>query len=689
MRSSEMSYDGGVAALPLASAFALLAARALPIHFEYQPNDLGIISVVSRMQYPKQQETFWMLFGVGVGMLLVWSLARFLRRRSVPVGSVVGMEALGCAALLAVLWLPGFAGVAACAIATAGVARFAARGGAPGSPPAPEAPPAAEPGSSHLRAVLWRAVLWLAVMLALALLMAPNIWAHLWNVTQGVPDAELTHNNFKFLAETGQHLAWANSSLHGGMQGRDFFCLYGPFFDLGLVGFWSLFGRSVATSGFYFALARVAAWVCLFAVTAVMVRRRSVILLLPFLVPFVNLRVGLALLAFFFFFLWLRSERRSCCAVSGIAAGISVLYSQEYGVAFLLAAAVGFALRRDRRAALIFAAGLAVVVAPTLFYYAVHGALGPMLHDVVTYPRYVMAGYANLPFPLLLPSLPLDLSELGSRKSAVLRLSYAVPAVCVAGLVLSVDISRLDWRRPLASLQEIAGRLDRDPAYLATFLMAFFGLISFRSALGRSDLSHLQAAMPGVAAVLCACADRALDLWRAGRERRPLAASRTALLAAFILLGGFVQTVTPLANAVQSVGDATKIARFGHHPKGSLRVLRVVRWVQLNTGPGEPVLFLPNDAAYYYLADRPNPIRFVLGHQVVGDDHRREVLFDLRNRPPRYIVWDHAALVVDGIPHEQVFGGEIMRFFEENYEEEISFGTVEILRRKGAPRGRP
>jgi hypothetical protein len=526
-------------------------------------------------------------------------------------------------------------------------------------------------------------------MFALGVLLGPGFWIHVANVAKGIPDAELTHDNFKFLAEIGQHLAWANSALRGGFQGRDFFCLYGPFFDLGLVGFWSLAGRSVAASSLYFALMRVVAWVCLFAVAAALVRRRPLVLLLPFLVPFVKLRVGFALLAFCFFFLWLRSDRRSWCVPSGIAAGISVLFSQEYAVAFLFVAAVGFALRRDHRAALVFAAGFAAVVAPTFLYYAVHGALGPMVHDIAIYPRYVMAGYANLPYPLLLPALPLELSEFGSRKSAILRLSYAVPAVCVAGLVLSVGISRIDWRHPLASLREIAARLERDPMRLAAFLVALFGLVSFRSVLGRSDLSHLQAAMPGAVVVLCLGVDRTLDLWRAGRKLRPLAVSRTALLVAFILLGGFVQTSTPVANAVQSVRTMASLARFGHQPVGSRRVLRVVRWVQLNTAPGEPVLFLPNDAAYYYLTDRPNPIRFVVGHQIVGDDHRREVLSDLRSHPPRYVVWDHDALVVDGIPDEQVFGDEIMRWFEENYEEEIRLGTVEILRRKGAPRGRP
>ena len=273
--------------------------------------------------------------------------------------------------------------------------------------------PASRPPPPRPNAAFRASVLWLAAMFAIAALLGPGLGIHLSNVAKGVSDVDLAHDNFKFLAETGQHLAWANALLQGGLQGRDFFCLYGPFFDLGLLGFWSLVGRSVAASGLYFALIRFAAWVCLFAVIATLVRRRSLILLVPFLLPFVKLRVGLALLAFIFFFFWLRSDRRSWCVPSGIAAGISVLFSQEFGAAFVFVAAVGFAVRRDRRAALIFAAGLAAVVAPTLLYYAVHGALGPMLRDIAAYPRYVMAGYANLPFPSLVPSLPLDLSEVG------------------------------------------------------------------------------------------------------------------------------------------------------------------------------------------------------------------------------------------------------------------------------------
>jgi hypothetical protein len=58
MHSRSESYDGCVAALPIAAALTLLLARWLPIRFEYRPNDLGIVSLTTQARYPIQQEMF-------------------------------------------------------------------------------------------------------------------------------------------------------------------------------------------------------------------------------------------------------------------------------------------------------------------------------------------------------------------------------------------------------------------------------------------------------------------------------------------------------------------------------------------------------------------------------------------------------------------------------------------------------
>jgi len=541
--------------------------------------------------------------------------------------------------------------------------------------------PVADPPSTLFR--------WLPLFLAAGILLAPSFWVHWFNVTHAVPDAELSFDNFKFMAETGQHLAWADALREGRLHGRDFFCLYGPLYDLGIVGVWSAFGRSVAGVGFYLACTRVLGWACLFLAVAALVRRKPVLLVAPFLLPYVKLRVGLALLAFCLFAVWLRTGRRSFAAGAGVVTGASLLFSQEFGLAFALAALVGFAIRRAGQAAALFGAGLLVPLVVVFGWYAHAGALVEMLRDIAAYPGYVIAGYANLPYPGLVPALPLDLGGFGRESSTFERFGYALPLVYVAAAALAIDVGRFDVRRPLVSARAAVVSLAADPVRLAAFTLAVFGGISFRSALGRSDLGHLQGIAPAAVALLCLAFDRLFAALGEGGAARRIAGARVALLAVFVVGSGFVETAAPIESASRSVRSAARLAVAGYEPAGSRRVLRVVRWVQLNTAPGEPVLFLPENAAYYYLTGRASPIRFVLGSQIIGDEHRAEVLADLEARPPRYIVWDHDALVVDGIPHEQVYGAELLDFFDANYVIETRLGTIEILRRVGAPAGRP
>jgi hypothetical protein len=114
----------------------------------------------------------------------------------------------------------------------------------------------------------------------------------------------------------------------------------------------------------------------------------------------------------------------------------------------------------------------------------------------------------------------------------------------------------------------------------------------------------------------------------------------------------------------------------------------VVRWLQLRLSPTDAILFLPNDAAYYYLLDRPSPIRFVMGHQIATDADRTEVLAALRRAPPRFVVWDHGALRVDDLPDARVFGPELLRWIDEGYTEQARLDDVSVLERR-APEGRP
>ena len=674
---SRSDTDAMLAALPLAAGFTILLARFLPIRFSYRENTLGIVSLATLERYPLQQETFWLLFSALALGLLAWALARAFGRKDAPPGTQATVLAFSVLGLMLTLWLPGGAGGLALGASAAAALSLARSGG--GLAPLPEAQPRRE------RRASWPGRLFLlAVGALLCATLTPGIWLGVWNVVHATPDVRLVADDFNFHAEIGQHLAWADAIRRGALQGRDFFCLYGPLHDISLVGWWELTGRSIAAYKLYVSFGRAVSYGIAFLLCAALVERKSLVLLLPLLLPYVDLRIGLPLAGLLLLVLFLKSGKRWLSLTAGLIAGISILYSQEFGLAFLITAVVAFGVTRELRAATGFALGVAVPLALVLGWFAAQGALGAMLSDVVQYPGYMLAGYAKRRFPSLIADLPLHLSALGGPE-VFLRLGYTVPFICAATLLVAVPVAALRPRHPLVWVAEAAEALRRRPLRLATALLALFGAISFRSALGRSDLIHVLMVVAPAALLVVVGIDRLIASWLADPGRRGLVATRAVALTLLILLSGMLEKATPLLAAQYSREFIGRLVRAEYAPRGDRHVQRVWRWVLLHTEPDEPVLFLPDYASYYYLTRRPSPIRFVLGHQIVTDAHRAEVLAALQARPPRYIVWDDGLLAVDGIAPRLFLGAPLVDWIGTAYAEETRIGTARVLRHRDSP----
>jgi hypothetical protein len=684
--SGSQERSAALAALPIAAAAALLAARWLPLRFEYRPNELGIVSAATEALYPHQQETFWLLFALAFGTLVVVAAARWLARAGLAPGRALCVEACGAACLASALLLPTPLSVASALAAVAG-ARAAA--GPPGGAAAPEPASGPGPGAPRpARSALGSLALGVA-LLVLAAALTPGLLVDAWNTAHGVADERLVRDDFTFQGEIGQHLAWADALRRGRFHGRDFFCLYGPLQDLGVAGFWALAGRSIAAYELHHSIARALGLAALLGLAASLLSRRAFALAIPFLVPWVSLRIGLALAGLGLLFAWLRTGSRAFAALAGVLAAASLLYSQEFGLAFALTSALAFALYRDgRAAATCFGVALASA-SPLLAWYAANGALAPMLRDLVGYPAAMLAGFGKLPFPSLAASLPLGSGGLGAQESLLLRMGYALPAVAWAAILLALRLDRLDPRRLLASAAELVRALRQDSGRATLLLCGVFGLLTFRTALGRSDLVHVVAALPPAALLFALAGDRLYSAWRERRAPGALVVWRAAALALFALAAGLAEAPRPLRALARSASDAAALWRHGSQAVGSREVMRVVRWLQLHSEPDEALLFLPNDAAYYYLLDRPSPIRFVMGHQIATDAHRAEVLDALRREPPRFVVWDHGALRVDDLSDERVFGRDLLGWIEAGYAETARLGDVAILERRSAGAGGP
>ncbi|MGI9590089.1 MAG: hypothetical protein ACR2P8_01875, partial [Myxococcota bacterium] len=304
----------------------------------------------------------------------------------------------------------------------------------------------------------------------------------------------------------------------------------------------------------------------------------------------------------------------------------------------------------------------------------------PMLADLTGYPGYIVAGYAKLPFPDLAAAPPLPLSAWGTRELLPLQLGYGIPAIVLGAFLLALPVTLLRPSALRAGLRELPASLRADPERTLLLAVASFGLLSFRSALGRSDVIHMIAALPAAALLLAVAFDRAFGLWREGRAARALAAWRSLAVVLLLAHVGFTLASRPLAQVRETLVWLGEPTRWAEQARGDANINLVTRWIREHTVPEDAVLFLPNDAAYYYLTDRPNPIRFVMGHQMVTKAHRQESLERLRQDPPAFVVWDDGALRVDGLSDEQVFGGELLGWIRSRYERATRIGPVEILR---------
>jgi hypothetical protein len=454
----------------------------------------------------------------------------------------------------------------------------------------------------------------------------------------------------------------------GAWPGVDYFSLYGPLMTLGLKTTWDLLGRSVAGATLYFELISALGAIAAMALAAWHIRRPALALLVPCLALPIRGRYGLGLMGIFLFSSAMRSGRALPMLAAGATAGTALLYSQEFGLAFLVCAGIGMAISGGARTRLTFLAGFSLVLGAVLLWLQLGGALEAVLRDMVEYPTLVMAGFGKLPFPAIVPALPLSLTGALSGRTLLLRLGYATVAVYVVALLLIVRVDRLRPASLTLDVRRLLQEFRADPDRLALALIAVYGLIAFRSAMGRSDTANLVQASGCAGILLSVAVDRSLDLARIPAVRA-LASWRLAGLLLFGWVGGFFQYSGSILvqSGQETVAAIEAIASGSYAPRGDPSVARLVAWALDQGVPDGELLFLPSQAAYYYLTDHRSPIRFVVGHEMVTDDHRRESLDRLRAHPPRYIVWSPHSIVLDEIPHEMYLGAELMRWIREEY----------------------
>ena len=676
--SLEVPLTGVLAALPLGACIALLAAEWLPIQFAYRPNELGIVSPATLARYPVQQEPFWYVASVVIGLGVSALVALALYRRAPSGRRALAAEIASVGTLVAAL-VAGTPGLrVACVLAGGALTLSLALLWVPRSQGPLPVDTASPSGGARADLPGWS---WVALLVALSVALTPSFLRALVAGATGVPDLQLASQSWYFQAEDGQHLAWADVLRRGGFQGRDYFSLYGPYYETGLLLVWKIVGRSVAAWHLYAAAGGVVGHFATLWLAARLCRRPVFSLLVPCIGTLAYVRHGIGLFGIVCLYSWLSTGRRRAVFLAGALAGFGLLFSQEHGIAFVFSAAVVLTIRTDVVGMALFSGGVGAATLPFLAWYAAHGALLPLLADMAGYPLYLMAGFGKVPFPSLVTALPLDLLGPPPPDEGLLRAGVAMAAVTATACLLVVP--REAFRRPTPRL--VLRALRRNPRSLALLATAVYGALAFRVVLGRSDEGHLSTVMAVQAILIAVAADGIWTGWKERTTSRLATAWRGTLLAVFCVQGALTSFATPLENLEASYRVILDPAtRVGPDPE----IEAVTRWLASRTAAEDTVLVLANSAGYQYLIDRASPTRWVLSHQMVTEAHRREAWEALQRSPPRRILYDQTTAGLDDIPDSTVLGPAITRWIEERWEVEARFEDAAVLRPR-SPRALP
>jgi len=362
-------------------------------------------------------------------------------------------------------------------------------------------------------------------------------------------------------------------------------------------------------------------------------------------------------------------------AAAGLSAGIAVFFAFDTGAA----AVFGLGL------ALVLVGGGAAVVGRALLPLVVvcsgigtamliEGNLGGFIQQALRMLHLPAIGYQALPYPDAFGLFVDSAGHIGGYpptnpatdtwSNATALWSVLPPLLIWLGLGLGLHGPRA------------GGHATRNAALLCT---AAISAVLFRAALGRSDLYHLwfYGSVP-VVLISLQLLDRAWSV-ATNELRAVLTLVTLGGVAALLSLGTEEEVRFPESEEIRLAeirgigGDPLEVRTVDHPRTGSLQVLprlAVQLEVTLHRAAEIPdhdgVYFFPSEAAFYFLTDRPVPLRYLWAYDAATPAMQRLAIDDLEASRPRWLFRSTDTFSIDHIPQTHLLP-LIDSYLKENY----------------------
>ena len=336
-----------------------------------------------------------------------------------------------------------------------------------------------------------------------------------------------------------------------------------------------------------------------------------------------------------FFHLRLSRDESKWLFPAGLFAGIALFFRLTPAFAVSVGIGIGIiAASRDWqrwiRDGLLYSAGLILVWIPVLLWFQGTVGLERFWIEMVVRP-VEMTALQSRPIPQVLYE-NLDRTRFSFSVGA---LGFRIYPLLFAGLLASLLYR---WRQAFKANRTFDG----------TFLLAFvvFGAVYFTRSMGRSDLPHLDSAIPPVAILLAYCASlsgrfKAFALEDSNlRTRVNRVALCVVIFCAWTLAMGsdrYLDTEEMMGSVrLENIPDPI------HVRKGSLgmEIDELIPVIQQHSEPDETILVMTHSPLLYVVAERHSPGYFdlVMPGTFRSQQEQIDLIEHLKEAPPAVIV---------------------------------------------------
>jgi len=322
--------------------------------------------------------------------------------------------------------------------------------------------------------------------------------------------------------------------------------------------------------------------------------------------------------------------------LAGIFAGIALFFRLTPAFAVSVAIGVGIVAasrswRRWVRDGLWYSTGLLLVWVPILLWMQGTVGLEKFWIEMVVRPVEMTALQSKPIPPILLTNL--NRTSLSFAFAAIGFRFYPLFYLGFLGVLLYRWGRALSKRRPFEEVDLLA--------------LVVFGAVYLTRSLGRSDVPHLDSALPPIAILLAYCTSLATrfkifriepGVWRAAIARAALC---LCVFGVWIFMNGSDRFIDQQAmmggTPLQNVDRTIKVRRR------SLGMLidRLVPVIQKHANPDDTILVLTHAPLFYVVTERHSPgyYDFVMPGTFRSPEEEQGFLERIQNEPPAVVVW--------------------------------------------------